>query len=519
MTWRRFVFALWVGLLASPRASAADTWAVGAAVAKVRIHCSPPAIVELRGKPRDWVSCSIAADGRPPVMARMRVKGSVGSFRPIDESPSLTLEGQGGGEVFRGVRRLHLDNAVQDPGHLDAAFGAAAFRRMGIESPRVQWAIVELNGRDLGWYVLKEGFTAQFAVRAGDMAGAVLAEPLAGGDLGGSFDLKSGSGEGERQQARDLWARLGDLSRWEDPEARWQGIERMLGIRELLDFAATEVVLAHRDGYALARNNYRLIFSRDRFRWVPWGMDQLLVSDTFTVQPEFSGEALRALRGAKGLEPAWREAVARAASVILDPDWSETWLRETRDRVAPELRSRERSQLEEGLVDLRRRLAGRRQFLSQVLSQWGEPSPAWTQGVLKLSGWKAVDVPPEGRAESVTHLPGLGGPALGLVAGPVTSSSWRSSVRLDPGEYRFSGRVRTSGVLPLPFGTRQGVALRLLGEGVQSQELVGDNHWRELSVDFCVADQGRILSFVCELRGRAGQVWFDRESLQLLRLK
>jgi hypothetical protein len=452
-------------------------------------------------------------------MARMRVKGSVGSFRSIDETPGLTLDGQDDVAVFRGLRRIHLDNAVQDPGHLDAAFGAAAFRRMGIESPRVQWATVELNGRDLGWYVLKEGFTAQYALRTGGAAGAVLAEPLAGGDLGGPFDLKAGSTEVQRRQARELWARVGDLSRSEDPEARWQGIDRLLGIRELLDFAATEVVLAHRDGYALARNNYRLVFSAGRVRWVPWGMDQLLVSDGFTVQPEFSGEALRALRQARGFELAWKGAVTRAAAAVLDPSWSETWMRETRDRVAPELRSRERSQLDEGIVELRSRLAGRRQFVSQVLSQWGEPAPAWTNGVLQLSHWKFFDVPPEGRAESVTNLAGVGGSALSLVAGPVTSSSWRAAARLEPGSYRFSGRARTSGVLPLPFGTRQGVALRVLGEGVQSMELVGDNNWRELSVDFRVADQPRILSFVCELRGRAGQVWFDRESLQLLRLK
>lgn len=459
------------------------------------------------------------ADGLSPIPIRMRVKGSVGSFRPIDEIPSLTLDARTGSGVFRGLRRIHLDNSVEDPGHLDAAFGAESFRRNGIESPRVQWAVVELNGRDLGWYVLKEGFTAQFALRAGWGAGTVLAEPLSGGDLGGPFDFKEGSDELERQLALELWARLGELSRLPDAERRWEGIGQSVDVRGLLDFSAMEVILAHRDGYSLARNNYRLAFVGNRVRWVPWGMDQLLASDGFTVQPEFSGEALRAIRGAKGFEPAWREAVARARDVALDPEWSDTWIRETRDRIAPGLRGRERSQLDHGVDDLRRRLENRRLFLNQALSQWREPAPAWTHGVLKLSGWKSFDVPSGGGAESLTNLAGLGGPALSLVAGPMTSSSWRSAVRLEPGQYRFSGRARTSGVQPLPFGTRQGVALRVLGEGVQSMELVGDNNWRELSVDFRVADQPRILSFVCELRGRAGQVWFDRESLQLLRLK
>lgn len=519
MIWRGVLLSMLLGMLAPALAWPADAWGSGPIVAKIRIESPSAAILQLRGEPRSWVDCSVVADGLPPVRARMRVKGSVGSFRPIDETPSLTLDAQTESGVFRGVRRIHLDNSVQDPGHLDAAFGADAFRRIGIESPRVQWALVELNARDLGWYVLKEGFTAQFAVRAGGVAGTVLAEPLSGGDLGGPFDLKAGSDESERQKARDLWGRLGDLSRLPDAERRWQGIERWVGLRELLDFSAMEVVLAHRDGYSLARNNYRLVFAKDRVRWVPWGMDQLLVSDGFTVQPEFSGDALRGIQGATGFEPAWREAVARVTDLALDPGWWEPWILETRDRIAPELRSRERSRLAEGVVHLRRRLEGRRQFLDQVLLQWREPGPAWTNDVLKLSGWKAFDVPPEGGAQTLTNLAGLAGPALNLTAGPVTSSSWRSAVRLEPGQYRFSGRARTVGVQPLPFGTRQGVALRVLGEGVQSMELVGDNNWRELSVDFRVADQPRILSFVCELRGRAGQVWFDRESLQLLRLK
>ncbi len=519
MIWRSAVLAMMLGYLAPLWALAADSWASGPIVARIRIECSSAAILELRGQPRNWGDCSVAADGNASVKARIRVKGSVGSFRPIDETPSLTLDAQTDAGVFRGVRRIHLDNSVQDPGHLDAAFGAEAFRRIGIESPRVQWAIVELNGRDLGWYVLKEGFTSQFAQRAGWGVGTVLAEPLAGGDIGGPFDLKAGSDELERQHARELWALLGDLSRLTDVERRWQGVERWVGIRELLDFSAMEVVLAHRDGYSLARNNYRLVFAKDRVRWVPWGMDQLLVSDGFTVQPEFSGEALRAIRGAGEFEPAWRDAVERAKGLALDPGWWETWIRQTRDRIAPQLRSRERAQLDGGVVHLRRRLEGRRLFLDQVVSQWRELAPSWTNGVLKLSGWKVFDVPPEGGAQSLTNLAGLAGPALSLAAGPVTSSSWRSAVRLEPGSYRFSGRARTSGVQPLPFGTRQGVALRVLGEGVQSMELVGDNNWRELSVDFRVADQPRILSFVCELRARAGQGWFDRESLQLLRLK
>ena len=55
------------------------------------------------------------------------------------------------------------------------------------------WARVEFNGRSLGWYVLKEGFTQDFAERSGLGAGIVLAEPQSGSDLGGVLDLKEGT--------------------------------------------------------------------------------------------------------------------------------------------------------------------------------------------------------------------------------------------------------------------------------------------------------------------------------------
>jgi hypothetical protein len=71
----------------------------------------------------------------------------------------------------------------------------------------------------------------------------------------------------------------------------------------------------------------------------------------------------------------------------------------------------------------------------------------------------------------------------------------------------------------MDFGRHHGAALRVLGEQGRSLELVEDSNGRELMVDFRVAEQARDLSLMCELRSRSGRVWFEKASLQLVRIE
>jgi hypothetical protein len=46
--------------------------------------------------------------------------------------------------------------------------------------------------------------------------------------------------------------------------------------------------------------------------------------------------------------------------------------------------------------------------------------------------------------------------------------------------------------------------------------LTGSNSWRSVSLEFSVAENDPMI--VLELRGAAGEAWFDRSSLTLTRL-
>src|SRR5207249_5635427 len=66
---------------------------------------------------------------------------------------------------FHGIDKLALNNSVQDPSYLTEALCGELFLAAGVPTPRATHARVELNGRDLGFYVLKEGFDRTFLRR------------------------------------------------------------------------------------------------------------------------------------------------------------------------------------------------------------------------------------------------------------------------------------------------------------------------------------------------------------------
>jgi hypothetical protein len=489
---------------------------MGPAMLLIRIELAAEDERQLGVYPRRWVPAMVVVDGRSenPVRARVRVKGRVGSFRSVKENPSLTVEAIAEGEGLGGGRRVHLENSVEDPGRLHAAFGAEAFRRLGIPSPRVKWARVVFNGRTLGWYVLKEGFTQGYAERSGLGSGIVLAEPQSGSDVGGELDFKEGGGavDAALAQWRGLEAWISGTACPRDMETLSKWVHQDSFER----FAAGEVILAHRDGYTLARNNFRLAFGRRGIQWIPWGMDQLLVSRTFPVDPVFSGSLAGACFEGELGRVRWHAALARGVRSLEDrAEWN-AWFAGVDKRLRPHLRERERKELNEAMVDLRTRWTERLDWVQSQLASAASASE-WVDGRRVLTGWRVEGLPEGGRGDVVDGPAGVR--SLLVEAEGVTSAAWVTTVRVSPGNYRFVGRICTSGVKPLEFGNHHGAALRVLGKMQRSPGMVGDGKWREVFVDFRVADIPTDLSLLCELRGRAGQAWFDVGSLQLVRLE
>ena len=105
--------------------------------------------------------------------------------------------------------------------------------------------------------------------------------------------------------------------------------------------------------------------------------------------------------------------------------------------------------------------------------------------------------------------------SLHVKAGPKKGGDFRLQLAASPGRYRLTGQVRTAGVVAGADEKNKGARLRISGlNGVPA--LAGDNGWRQVSVEFSVAEADPVL--VLELRAEAGEAWFDRNSLTLTRI-
>jgi hypothetical protein len=278
-------------------------------------------------------------------------------------------------------------------------------------------------------------------------------------------------------------------------------------------------MIGHRDGYCLARNNYRLYHDprRNRFVFLPHGMDQLFGKADATWRPIMSGLVARAIMESPQGRRDYRvrfEQLLRTNFMVADLDRQ---VDEAVARLRPSLDSGEGRSLLAAAEDLKERIEARRADLTSQLAQAGLQPLRFSDGVAGLSGWQAVDAPSGGRIDKAASPDGRD--SLRILAGPTTAASWRTTVLLRTGHYRFEGRAMTRGVKPLPFGRNRGAGLRITGVNhPQPFDLVGDTAWTEMSAGFSVAAAEEEVELVCELRASAGEAWFDTPSLRLVRL-
>src|SRR5215211_7651162 len=133
---------------------------------KVRVfefQISQPNLITL-GRGRDtYVRASIREGNHVLTNVGVRLKG-MGSFRSVNEKPSLAVKFDEFVETqeYFGLTKLMFNNSVQDPTYIAEALGTELFREAGLPAARVTHARVQLNGRDLGLYVVIEAMNKRF---------------------------------------------------------------------------------------------------------------------------------------------------------------------------------------------------------------------------------------------------------------------------------------------------------------------------------------------------------------------
>ena len=445
----------------------------------------------------------------------VHLKGSVGSFRPLDDKPGFTLDFSEfkEGQKFHGLRRIHLNNSVEDPSYVNEKIGSELFQAAGIPSPRVTRALVVLNGRALGLYVLKEGFTEDFLSCHFRRVGGGLYEPDEDRDVDGRLKRNSVIAPVENQAALKTLA-AAVLER--EPTERWRQLDHALDTERFLAFMAMEVMLGHRDGYCLARNNFRVYhdLDKDKMIFFPHGMDQLFGTASLPWQPSFAGLVAKAVVATPEGEQRYATCFATLFTNVFRTELLTNRVDQLVQELRPVLGRSEWAHIKDEAALVKSRIAQRQLNLISQLNRPVLKLMEFTAGVGRLEGWQVAETPAKGKMDRVTCAEGVS--ALHILSATDSAASWRTTALLSRGRYRFEGRVQVAGIQPMPSGKYQGAGLRLAGHARQAESLTGDAPWRKLSLDFRVEQPTEEVEFICELRARNGEAWFDLNSLNVI---
>jgi len=205
----------------------------------------------------------------------VHLKGAAGSFRSIDQKPAFTLNFDKfiSNQSFHGLQKFSLNDSVQDRSFLSEQISRELFEAAGVPAPRAAHARVELNGRDLGLYVLTEGFNKQFLRRYFKNVKGNLYDGGFIRDITETLGMNSGDDPGNNSGLQALVAAAFER----DAVKRFARLEQTLNMNRFLSFLAMEALLCHWDGYSMNRNNWRVFHDLDSNKMVfmPHGMDQM----------------------------------------------------------------------------------------------------------------------------------------------------------------------------------------------------------------------------------------------------
>lgn len=489
-------------------------------VLNVKVEIAPREWSALKADHRQDARCTVREGTNTYKSVGVHLKGAAGSFRELDDKPALTLTFNRfePGLRFHGLRKIHLNNSVQDPSYLTELICGEMFEVAGVPAPRVAHARVTLNGRDVGFYVLKEGFTRDFLARNFSRTDGNLYD---GGFLKDVAELVNDESNSQYTNKSDLKA-LGRAARERDPTVRWEKLNHALDLDRFISFMAMEVLVWHWDGYSMNRNNYRIYDdpATGKMVFFPHGMDQMFGEAGGAILPEMQGTVADAVIRTPEGRRRYLERIRALFNDAFNIQSLTNRINEVYAHIHPAIASMSSEAAREhaeAVSELRERVMNRHRGIE---SQFEEGTFASLQfdanGVGTPKNWKERDATEQTRLDQVTDS--RGNRQLHIVASEGCRASWRTRVTLDPGRYRFEGTVRTAKVVAIVDDRGEGAGLRISGQSRNGgNKVTGTSNARSLSFPFEISSANQSVELICELRGNRGEAWFDAGSLKIVR--
>jgi hypothetical protein len=279
--------------LASPARAAlsADSMYDPGTVVAIEMQLPPDSVAELEAEPDEYVEGTFRvaeSGGTPgtlgpyssPLTVGIRLKGGLGSFRDLGGKAAFKLKFNEfvKGQKFLGLKKLTLNNMVQDPSMVHEALAYDAFRAVGVAAPHTGYAYVFVNGVDYGIHLNLEtlddvALEKRFGALEDDQhlyEGAYGTDVLPGGAAAFEVD------EGDEEDRSDLEALIAAAAATEP--GLTTRMEAVADLEQMTRMWGAERYLGHWDGYAASNVNNYYLFSdaAGSFQMLPWGADQTL---------------------------------------------------------------------------------------------------------------------------------------------------------------------------------------------------------------------------------------------------
>jgi len=223
--------------------------------------------------PYTWFSARVTINGEVFENVGIRKKGFFGSLSEAKPSVKLRFDKFVEDQTYLDVKRLTLNNAQQDASYVRQCLAYDLFRQGGGPAPRCNFAHVHINGTDMGVYTNIESIKKPFLRRHFDDEDGYLYEGTLSDfreNWTGTIDQKTNE---DQPSTRIIDAISTALEAPDD-----QLLEALSGPLDLdafITFWATEILVAHWDGYSGNTNNFYFYENPDtgKAHFIPWGTD------------------------------------------------------------------------------------------------------------------------------------------------------------------------------------------------------------------------------------------------------
>lgn len=181
------------------------------------------------------------------------------------------------GQKFLGLKRMTLNNMVQDPSFIHETTAYKLYRAVGVPAPRTGYSRVFVGGTYFGLYLNIESIDKVFGKRWFPSTKHVYSGPYNCDIVPDNTCYEAGVGDTTRTDLNNAGA-IDQLTgaEW------WAALGRLSNRSAVIKLMATDVFMSNWDGYTDAvKNNHFVHFDKSgKFSIIPWGLDQTFTTDS-----------------------------------------------------------------------------------------------------------------------------------------------------------------------------------------------------------------------------------------------